>query len=189
MIGDEAAENARPSHASGAVVPLRPDAVPWPEGLRSALVGFCLKRTRDQGVAEDITQETLARLLALARTQEVRNAPALAYRIAENLIRDHYRAERRAASEPVGDDLLNGEASLEDAAIQRERMAYFQRLLAAMPPLRRAVFIRRRLHGQSHDEIARALSLSPAAVEKHVVRAIAWLSAEMDRLDNNGERP
>jgi RNA polymerase sigma-70 factor (ECF subfamily) len=50
-----------------------------------------------------------------------------------------------------------------------------------MQPLRREVFIRRRLHGQTHAEIAEALDLTPDAVEKHIVRGMRQLCEAIDQ--------
>jgi RNA polymerase sigma factor (sigma-70 family) len=150
---------------------------------RSSLYHFILKRVRDPWVSEDLAQETVTRLLHYSRSQAVGDARALGFQIATNLVRDHFRALRRSETQPLSEDLVSDMPAQEQMSIDRQRVDSFSRALAAMKPLRREVFIRRRLHGQSHAEIAAAMQLSHAAVEKHIVRALQWLHQEMSRED------
>ena len=45
------------------------------------------------------------------------------------------------------------------------------------------VFRRRRLEGQSREEIAQALGLQPEAVKKHISRAMAQLARALDEAE------
>lgn len=67
----------------------------------------------------------------------------------------------------------------------RQRLALFSATLEAMPPLRREVFRRRRLEGQSREEIAEALGLQPEAVKKHISRAMAQLARALDEAEDD----
>jgi len=155
----------------------------WAEQLpkREALYGFILRRVRDPFVAEDIVQETLTRLLTYMQSNKVADSLAFSLRIATNLITDHYRMRGTDRAEVLEPDLACSNPNAEQSVIARQRAHAFTRALERMPPLRREVFIRRRLKGQSHREIAEALDLSTAAVEKHVVRALEWLHGELER--------
>lgn len=150
---------------------------------RSSLYQFILKRVRDPWISEDLVQETLARLLAYARGQTVLDTRALGFSIATNLVRDHFRALSRSDVHPLTEDLVCDTPEQEQVSIQRQRVDAFSRALAAMPPLRREVFIRRRLQGESYAEIGATLGLSNAAVEKHVIRALEWLHQEISKHD------
>lgn len=155
---------------------------------RSSLYQFILKRVRDPWISEDLVQETLARLLAYARGQTVLDTRALGFSIATNLVRDHFRALSRGNVQPLTEDLVSDSPAQEQVSIHHQRVDAFSRALAAMPPLRREVFIRRRLRGESYSEIGATLGLSNAAVEKHVIRALEWLHQEMSKHDQ-GRRP
>lgn len=150
---------------------------------RSSLYQFILKRVRDPWISEDLAQETLARLLTYARGQTVLDTRALGFSIATNLVRDHFRALSRGDVQPLTEDLVCNSPAQEQVSIHRQRIDAFSRALAAMPPLRREVFIRRRLRGESYSEIGAALGLSNAAVEKHVIRALEWLHQEISKHD------
>jgi RNA polymerase sigma factor (sigma-70 family) len=155
---------------------------------RNSLYYFILRRVRDPWISEDLVQETLARLLAYMRAQTVTDARALGFQIATNLVRDHFRTLNRSRTEPLSEDLVSETPPHEQTNIQQQRIDAFSAALAAMPPLRREVFVRRRLHGQSYAEIGSALNMSPGAVEKHVVRALEWLHQQIARHDRMEQR-
>lgn len=148
---------------------------------REALYGFILRRVRDPFVADDLVQETLTRMIAYMQSNKVADSLAFSLRIAANLISDHYRRRGIDQTEALEPEIACHRPSAEQSAMARQRADAFARALGRMPPLRREVFIRRRLKGQSHREIAQALDLSVAAVEKHVVRALEWLHSELGR--------
>ena len=149
---------------------------------RDMLYGFIVRRVRDPFLAEDLVQETLTRLLAYMRANKVSDAAALGFRIATNLITDHFRGgATTVAATALDEEIACARPTAEQALMERQRVDVFTRALDRMPPLRREVFIRRRLQGQSHREIACALDLSEAAVEKHIVRALEWLHREVGK--------
>ena len=72
------------------------------------------------------------------------------------------------------------EAPLPDRVIAgRQELSALTDALAAMPPLRREVVVRRRLRGESCAAIARDLEMSLKAVEKHITRGLADLHRAM----------
>ena len=150
---------------------------------RNQLYDFIVRRTRDPAVADDLVQETFARLLTYEQARVVVDRAALGYRIALNLVRDHFRSRDRRSVEVLDDDIPCQAPAPEQILMHRQKVEIFGKALDAMPPLRRDVFIRRRLHGQSIQEIAAALDLNPAAVEKHVVRALEQLHREVAKAE------
>ncbi|ASG20104.1 RNA polymerase sigma factor [Nitrospirillum viridazoti] len=148
---------------------------------RTSLYRFIMRRVGDPWVSEDLVQETFIRLFTYRLKSTVGDSAALCFRIAQNLVRDHFRASRRASTEELGNDLPCEAPRAEEVIMHRQRVAAFQRALDAMPPLRREVFVRRRLKGESLRDIAQTLDISEAAAEKHVVRALEWLHQEMSR--------
>jgi RNA polymerase sigma factor (sigma-70 family) len=69
------------------------------EQYRAPLFNFFRRRVGDSADAEDLTQDTFVRLLALAEQESVDDPRALLFKIAGNLIKDRYRtgARRREA--------------------------------------------------------------------------------------------
>lgn len=150
---------------------------------RRDLYQFIVRRTRNAATAEDLVQETFERLLAYEQARTIVDRAALGYRIALNLIRDHFRRAQRRPVEALHDEIPCQAPAAEQILMHRQRVEVFGKLLDAMPPLRREVFIRRQLHGQSFQEISVSLSLSEAAAEKHVMRALEQLRREVAKAE------
>jgi RNA polymerase sigma-70 factor (ECF subfamily) len=158
------------------------------EAVTAALTRYVRSRTSRADLVEDVVQETLSRLVQQCREQRPVSLFALGFRIAANLIVDHHRRDRRYAGEP--EEQQASDAPLPDRVVAgRQELSVLSEALAAMPPLRREVIVRRRLHGQSCAVIARDLELSLKAVEKHITRGLADLHqalATTPRIGRNG---
>jgi RNA polymerase sigma factor (sigma-70 family) len=150
--------------------------------LREALQRFVDGRLRDRDAGEDIVQETYVRLYDYRRTRPVADVGAFCFTIARNLVHDHFR-RRRAAPQTteLADTLACPQPRAEEILDYRQRVEILVRALGVMPPLRREVFLRRRLDGLPCATIAADLGLSIAAVEKHCTRALADLRATLER--------
>src|ERR1700749_619245 len=60
------------------------------------LLVFFARRTRDHALGQDLTQETLLRVLAAQRQTQVEHAESYVFRVAMNLLRDRKRASLKA---------------------------------------------------------------------------------------------
>ncbi|MCA1935455.1 MAG: RNA polymerase sigma factor [Asticcacaulis sp.] len=160
----------------------------WIADERQRLSRFVAGRVRDHGLCEDVVQETLARLVAYVRDHKVDNIAALARRIALNLISDHFRAERLRPTEAIEDTLACDNPLPEQVLMHKQRLEAFTEALKDMPPLRREVLIRRRLHGETCSDIARSLNLSVDAVEKHITRGLRQLHETLARAEKKRKR-
>jgi len=141
----------------------------------SRIKRYLSRHAADAGEAADFYQESIARVLEQARERPIHNPVAYAIRVARNLIINrpapHYAEERELACPGP---------SPEESASRAQRLALLTRALESMPPLRRSVFIRRRLQGDSRATIARDLGISEEAVKKHVSRALCDLQRLLD---------
>ncbi|MBT0669282.1 RNA polymerase sigma factor [Novosphingobium profundi] len=153
--------------------------VDW-EATQRALLRYLLARRLSPDLAEDIAQETLARILVVARSQAISSVYALAFRIASNLLVDHVRLETRKAP-PPDEDFVCDAPSLDRILDSQRAFDVFQRCLSRMPHLRREVLLRRRVHHESCRKIGEDLTLSSKAVEKHITRALCDLRRAMNR--------
>jgi len=147
--------------------------------VRHAVLVYVRRRGHSQDVAEDVAQESLTKLLHYTRQGQTASLYALAFRIAANCLVDRFRGESR-----YGDAVLDthpcGEPLPDRIASDRQRLARLTAALERLPPLRRAVLLRRRIDNQSIPRIAAEMNLSTAAVEKHVVRGLSDLRKAME---------
>lgn len=131
--------------------------------------------------AEDIVQESLARTLRRAHETDIARPDYFAISVARNLIIDRHRADSQSCEL---DDMLPCPVPLPDQQLSdRQRLTRFHAALDAMTPLRRDIFIRRRIDGQSREAIARDLDMQPEAVKKHITRAMAHLALALDEAE------
>lgn len=143
---------------------------------REDVYRLAYRHLRDHSASEDVVQDSFLRLAGYS-ANPILNMGGMLRKIARNLIVDSARFRARRAEEalPAAQDISTDEPSAENTLLHRERMERVSQILEQMPPLRREVFIMRRLHGMSAKAVAKALSISPAAVDTHVARAVLAL--------------
>lgn len=124
--------------------------------------------------AEDLLQDTYARLCSIQDPRVLENPRAYLYALARNVLIDSKRRERVRAEFVSREDRDAGIAATtpESEASRAQELAALREAIRALPPLCRQVLILHRFKGLSHREIADQLGMSPAAVEKHMVRAL-----------------
>jgi RNA polymerase sigma-70 factor (ECF subfamily) len=154
----------------------------------SDLLRYIGRRVGDSTISEDIVQEAYLRLLAYEGKpgKAVNNVSAFLRRVALNLTRDHFRQASRQSSIEVSEEIPCPQPTADLQLERRQLIDLVVEILKAMPPLRRDVFIRRRVHGQSAGEVAEALGLSSSAVSNHVARALYDLDLALEKIEKRG---
>lgn len=150
------------------------------DAVQTAVLRYVRGRSGRHDIADDVAQETVARLVELSASQQIGSLFALAFRIADNLLVDMHRRERRLSDE-VDAEWRSEEPSLDRVLDSRRAVDVFNRCLRRMPPLRREVLIRRRLNQESCRAIGEDLSISAKAVEKHITRGMIDLRRALDQ--------
>lgn len=145
---------------------------------RPALLSFFLKRVRDRAEAEDLAQETFARLFGGTASETGLHA-GYVFQIAANLLRDRARRGKVRAEQADTVIELYGQGvdalDPERIAAARSVMAQVYRRLGDLPARTRAIFVLYRIENVDKRTIAESLGISPSAVEKHVAKAMAHL--------------
>jgi RNA polymerase sigma-70 factor (ECF subfamily) len=147
--------------------------------VAQALRGFVRGRLGQHADVDDLVQETLLRLLGYQTAARVGDVKALCLTIARNLLLDHHRIARRGTPIALSEDVVCPQPTAERILAYRRAVEIVIRAVEVMPPLRREIFLRKRLDGFTTAEIAGSLDMSLAAVEKHVVRALSDLRATL----------
>lgn len=154
---------------------------------RSVLLTYFERRVHSAAEAEDLTQDVFERVLRSLAHGPIRNAEALLFRIAINLLRDRARKSlSHGIEEPLQPDLVAefADAFTEDLSPERfvigERT--LQEALAALDELgerTRAIFQLYRFENLRAREIADLYRISISGVEKQIARALLHLTRRM----------
>ena len=142
------------------------------------LWAYLARVSADPALADDLMQESFVRFLCAA------GAPTLAadgetaarlylFRIASNLLRDHWRRPRAASLAEVPEELLSGAGH----AAQTESQILLAPALQQMKPRERQLLWLAHAEGYSHREIAKVMGLSAASIRLLLFRARRKIAA------------
>lgn len=144
------------------------------------LWAYLARVSGDPAMADDLLQESYLRLLcATIPEQGEVAARRYLYRIATNLLKDHWRKARTSSIEDVPEDRLQ----VLDQSGSVERRATLGPALLQMKPRERQLLWLAYAEGYSHREIAQIMGFASASVKLLLFRArrkIARLLAEQD---------
>ena len=160
----------------------------WRE-LQADLARFIGRRVSDAHLAEDLLQEVFVRIHThLGSLGDAERLPAWVYRIARNVIHDHYRRPASATS-PLAEDVPCEPEVGEDP---RFGLTWLRSMVDRLPETYREAVRLSELEGLSHAEVAERLGVSLPAAKSRVQRGRAALKAmlheccdfEIDRRGN-----
>ena len=145
------------------------------------LYRHALFRTSSPQVAEDVMSETFVRAWEMVRerAKEIRHLKAFLYRVADNLIIDHYRKNARAAL-PIGEDLEQTLASPGDPDGEVDQLLAGERMrvhLARLKPETRDLLVMRYVDDLPIEHIAERVGKKKNAVYVALHRAVKELKA------------
>jgi RNA polymerase sigma-70 factor (ECF subfamily) len=134
---------------------------------------------------EDLLQQIFLDLFrALPRFRGDASLRTFLYRIVLNTASDHLKRRRRspaAIPDEQLDELMDADASPEQRAAERQRLATTFAALDRLKPKKRIAFLLRVVEGLSLDEIAELTDATPAAVAQRVRHAHRELKALTER--------
>jgi len=155
------------------------------------LMAFFVKRLRDRVLAQDLTQETLVRVIAAQKGGRIEHTERYLFRVALNLLRDHKSRESQRRSglfvpidEAVASELehqLVEDLSPERVMLSRDSLADVIGALEELGERTRDIFVLFRLERMKHKEIAALLGIGTSTVEKHVMKATLHLMTRFGR--------
>nr|WP_220790056.1 sigma-70 family RNA polymerase sigma factor [Gluconacetobacter tumulisoli] len=138
-----------------------------------------IRRITGRHDAEDLLQAAFQRFLERDRSG-VRNPDAYLVRSARNLAVDQARRERHGAVAPSdGADVESVHCPRpqpDEVLLARQRLQKLRAGCAQLDARTRDIFLLHRLEGLSYRDIAQRLDISVSAVEKHVSKAICFLT-------------
>jgi RNA polymerase sigma-70 factor (ECF subfamily) len=167
-------ESVLPNALSGgapraAELPMDSDAFAgFYERSARSLWAYLARVSGDPALADDFAQESYVRYLAAARPDEGEVAGRrYLFRIATNLLRDHWRRPRQASIEEIPEEFLAASAT----SAQADSQAVLGPALAQLRPRDRQLLWLAYAEGYSHREIAEVTGLAAASIRLLLFRA------------------
>ena len=142
---------------------------------------YAVGRVGTEKDAEDIASETFARVLRNLDRFKWRGGgfEAWLFRIAGNLVMDHYRGSGR--EDPREDVEPTGEtASPESAVLGAEQAGELRKIVAALPAEQKEVVLMRFAAGLDTNEVAKATGRNANAVRQLQFRALRNLRKQLE---------
>jgi RNA polymerase sigma factor (sigma-70 family) len=155
--------------------------------FRSPLMAYFLRRTGNRQDAEDLTQETFARLIGSGSFNSETHATGYVFRVAANLLKDQRRRQAVRKQKPfsafdpelveyISNQIVEGREP-ERVLIGQQSLAEVYKCLEGLEERTRNIFILYRLEGMKQKDIAALLGLGLSTVEKHCMIAMTTLAA------------
>ncbi len=145
----------------------------------AALRGFVAARVGCRETAGELAHESFVRLMTRPGGEALLDPRAFLFRIADNLVIDHWRANPvrpEQFSDIAEHEHLASEApGPERHAAARQQLERLRRAVEGLPPQCRRIFIRHKFDGLTQAAIAVEFGISLNAVEKHLIRALVRL--------------
>ena len=150
-----------------------------------AVFRYLCSRAGDRQLAQDLTGDVFKRMLTGLPQYRQRGLPfrAWLFRIAHNLLTDHYRKESGHVSVMLDETERQGGGEADPAAVVEQKLMFEQayRALAELGDLQRQVLTLRFLSGLSLREVALALGKTEDAVKALQRRGLAALRLSFPR--------
>lgn len=120
--------------------------------------------------AEEVIQESFIKLLALGDFNQIDNPKAFVYKVSRNLAISRLRNQttiRNNVNRTLDEQKFDTAGPRLDYSLNEEKRLILK-ALNELPPICRQVFVMRKLHGKSHQEIALNMNISTKTVENHI---------------------
>ena len=145
-------------------------------------------RIGDQSLAEDLTMEVFTKAMERIDRFDFRGVPFAAwlYRIASNLVIDHFRRLPKQASVPLEDMLVSTVELPAESLYEKFSHQALRRALADLTDDQQQVVILKFVDGLSNMEVAQILGKTEGAVKSLQHRALSTLGRA---LGDGGEVP
>lgn len=147
---------------------------------------YIVSRVQNQHTAEDLTAEVFTRMVANIASYTQTDIPfrAWLYRIARNLIVDHYRQskKRNTVELDAASHLTQASSNPGDQVAQQLTVERVQQALTTIDPIQREVVVLRFIVGLSLHEVAITLDKSIAAIKSQQHRGLNALRAALQAM-------
>lgn len=150
------------------------------------ILQYIKKNIFDKDLAHDVTQETFARAIKNADSNEIENERALLYRIAKNVMFDLYKEKNKIDRISFNEEeYIDNSNVTEEIIIKDEETTLLMKSLDDLPKKRRQAFTLHIVDGYTREEVADIMGISLNAVEQHISRASNQIKENLIKEDKN----
>lgn len=143
------------------------------------LLAYLKSQLNDAQLADDLMQESFARLTEHYPQGKIQDSESWLFRTARNLLFDHYRQQQRRQTTTFSDDELANfpgtDPNAEQRAIDHQQVELIIAQLLTLPERTQTIFRLSRFEGLPQTDIATRLGVSLSTVEKHLAQALATM--------------
>jgi RNA polymerase sigma-70 factor (ECF subfamily) len=133
-----------------------------------SLWAYLARVSRDPALADDLTQESYVRFLCANRPEDGEVAARkYLFRIATNLLRDHWRRPQSSSIDEMPEEMFKAKCGV----AQSDSLAILAPAMALMRPRDRQLLWLAYAEGYSHHEIAEVTGLASASIRLLLFRA------------------
>lgn len=171
--------------------PPTPDTETWKDldrRFRAPLTAYFYRRLQDRGEAEDLTQDVFIRLARRPDQNNGETLEAYVFKIASNVLTDwnRSRASRQAGAHhsltDIAESVIIPNILIEDRTPERvlagkDALKDIEKALSELSDRTREIFLLSRMEHVHQRDIGQLYGISVSAVEKHILKAVAYLSA------------
>lgn len=155
------------------------------ETYLEAIYRYIHYRISHEQEAEDLTEEVFLRawktLPRMKKESEIKNFRSWIYRIARNLVIDHYRKKDKDVTLDHTDNLQGFEREPDEAVIEKEVNVSLRDAVQKLDEPFKEVLIHRFVNGLSHAETSKVMGLKENHIRVLQYRALkkvrAWMEA------------
>ena len=137
---------------------------------------YLTRRLNCAQTAADLTQEVFVRLMRSEAAGALENPRAYLYRIASNLLADHFRGAKlqpKVTGAALWETVPDEAPSPERALLTRDELRRLEGAIDELPPRQREILLLHKFEGLSYGAIAERLGISKNTVMVHMMRALA----------------
>ena len=163
-------------HCAGTIVGGKMAEIPIGRALWSDLIRQIARRTRNRMDAEDLLHSAYLRLTRYGAQHPVGDPAAFLVRTAFNISIDNYRHEKILQNQAEASEVEDAAPLQDEVIAARVRLTRVKAGLSKLTPRTREIFLMHRLENLKYHEIASRLGISQSAVEKHIAKAVLFLT-------------
>jgi RNA polymerase sigma-70 factor (ECF subfamily) len=158
------------------------------ERYYQGIYNYIYYRVSDDALAEDLAAEVFLKAMEAIESFTFRGIPLSAwlYRIANNLVIDHFRRQPRQPNMPLEETQVAANENPGEVLEQGLTRQSLQRALSELTDEQQQVVLLKFVDGLSNNEVARVLGKTEGAIKSLQHRALASLGRLLGEANANG---